>query len=140
MYFYSFQKIFLPKLKDMAEDEPMEKERKYAIIKEATGSNGIPLFTSHSPSLCLAPSSDGSHTVVEPASPHNGICLDIAILDSACLLSQVVPSLLVGFIVHQTQTVTAYVASAAAFGVIAIYFSNKVIFEKSDMAKTTSLF
>ncbi|KAM5180178.1 solute carrier family 45 member 3 [Mantella aurantiaca] len=133
------RQVFLPKYKDIAEDETIEKERNSAFPKEATNSNGVPLFPSHSPSLCLGASCDGSLAVGESAAPNHGICLDMAILDSACLLSQVVPSLLMGFIVQKTQTVTAYVVSAAAFGLIAIYFSNKVVFEKSDMAKTTPL-
>ncbi|XP_073471892.1 solute carrier family 45 member 3 [Aquarana catesbeiana] len=133
------RQVFLPKYKDVVEDETIEKEKKSAFIKEATDSNGVALFSSNPPSLCLGPSCDGSLTVGESAAPNHGICLDIAILDSACLLSQVVPSLLMGFIVQKTQTVIAYVASAAAFGLVAVYFSNKVIFDKSDMVKTTPL-
>ncbi|XP_018416755.1 PREDICTED: solute carrier family 45 member 3 [Nanorana parkeri] len=133
------RQVFLPKYKDMTEDEATEKEIKSVFIKEATNSNGVTIFSSHSSSLCLGQSGDGSHTVEESAAPSHGICLDIAILDSAFLLSQVIPSLLMGFIVQKTQTVTAYVASAAAFGLIAIYFSNKVVFEKSDMVKATAL-
>lgn len=64
-----------------------------------------------------------------------GICSDLAILDSAFLLSQVIPSLLLGSIVQFTQSVTAYMASAAGFGLVAIYFATKVVFDKSDMAK-----
>lgn len=133
------RQVFLPKYKDMAEHELMEKERKPVFVKEASNNNGVPLFSSNSPSLCIGPSCDNAVMVGEPTTPNNGICLDMAILDSACLLSQVVPSLVLGYIVQITQTVTAYVASAAAFGLIAIYFSNKVVFDKSDMAKITSL-
>lgn len=64
-----------------------------------------------------------------------GICSDLAILDSAFLLSQVIPSLLLGSVVQFTQSVTAYMASAAGFGLVAIYFATKVVFDKSDMAK-----
>lgn len=75
--------------------------------------------------------------VGEPDSvaPGRGICLDLAILDSAFLLSQVVPSLFMGSIVQFTQSVTAYMVSAASFGLVAIYFATKVVFDKSDMAK-----
>ncbi|XP_075706825.1 solute carrier family 45 member 3 [Rhinoderma darwinii] len=133
------RQLFLPKYKDVAEQEIKEKEQKPGFNKDAPNNNGVLLFSSHSPSLCIGPSCDSPVMVGEPTSPNNGICLDIAILDSACLLSQVVPSLVMGFIVQMTQTVTAYVASAAAFGLIAIYFSNKVVFDKSDMMKITPL-
>ncbi|KAM3935393.1 solute carrier family 45 member 3 [Leptodactylus fuscus] len=133
------RQVFLPKYKDVAEHEIQEKERKPGLMKEVQNNNGAPLFSSHSPSLCIGPSCDNPVMMGEPTTPNNGICLDMAILDSACLLSQVLPSLVMGFIVQMTQTVTAYVASAAAFGLIAIYFSNKVVFDKSDMVKITPL-
>ncbi|XP_069801510.1 solute carrier family 45 member 3 [Dendropsophus ebraccatus] len=133
------RQVFLPKFKDLAEEEVKEKEPKPGFVKEASNNNGVPLFSSHSPSLCIGPSCDSPVMIVEPPSTHNGICLDMAILDSACLLSQVIPSLVMGFIVHMTQTVTAYVASAAAFGVIAIYYSNKIVFDKNEMVKVTPL-
>lgn len=69
------------------------------------------------------------------ATASRGICSDLAILDSAFLLSQVIPSLLMGSLVQFTQSVTAYMASATGFGLVAIYFATKVIFDKSDMAK-----
>ncbi|XP_078277156.1 solute carrier family 45 member 3 [Rhinoraja longicauda] len=72
---------------------------------------------------------------VEPATMGRGICLDLAILDSAFLLSQVIPSLLMGTIVQFTQTVTAYMISAATFGMVAIYFATKVVFDKNDLEK-----
>ncbi|PKU33055.1 solute carrier family 45 member 3 [Limosa lapponica baueri] len=48
---------------------------------------------------------------------------------------QVVPSLFMGSIVQFTQSVTAYMVSAAGLGLVAIYFATKVVFDKSDMAK-----
>ncbi|CAJ0917359.1 unnamed protein product [Ranitomeya imitator] len=137
--YHQNRQVFLPKYKDMAEHETPEKERKPGFIKEAPNNNGVPLFSSHSPSMCIGPSSDNPVMIGEPTNPNNGICLDIAILDSACLLSQVVPSLVMGFIVQITQTVTAYVAFAGVFGLVAIYFSNKVVFDKSEMLKITPL-
>uniref|UniRef100_A0A674IQM1 Solute carrier family 45 member 3 n=1 Tax=Terrapene triunguis TaxID=2587831 RepID=A0A674IQM1_9SAUR len=71
----------------------------------------------------------------DPAAPGRGICLDLAILDSAFLLSQVVPSLVMGSIVQFTQSVTAYMVFATGLGLVAIYFATKVVFDKSDMAK-----
>uniref|UniRef100_A0A8C3MTA9 Uncharacterized protein n=1 Tax=Geospiza parvula TaxID=87175 RepID=A0A8C3MTA9_GEOPR len=90
--------------------------------------------------LCAsAPRCDVSLRIVvgqpEPGAPGRGICLDLAILDSAFLLSQVVPSLFMGSIVQLTQSVTAYMVSAAALGLVAIYFATKVVFDKGDMAK-----
>ncbi|XP_053552609.1 solute carrier family 45 member 3 [Bombina bombina] len=133
------RQVFLPKYKDFVEDDATEKERKSGFLKENQNSPNVALFPSHSPSLCLGPSCEGAVTISEPVLPNHGVCLDMAILDSACLLSQVVPSLAMGFIVQLTQSVTAYVASAAAFGFIAIYFSSKVVFDKSDMSKLTPL-
>ncbi|KAM4701359.1 solute carrier family 45 member 3 [Discoglossus pictus] len=133
------RQVFLPKYKDITEDDMTEKERKSGFLKETSNGTSVNLYPSHTPSLCLGPSCEGPVVVGEPAAPNNGICLDIAILDSACLLSQVVPSLAMGFIVQLTQSVTAYVAFSAAFGFIAIYFSSKVVFDKSDMIKITAL-
>ncbi|XP_044143425.1 solute carrier family 45 member 3-like [Bufo gargarizans] len=133
------RQVFLPKYKDVAEEEIKEKERKPGFMEDASNNNSVAMFSSHSPSMCIGPSCDNSVMVGGPTTPNNGICLDMAILDSACLLSQVVPSLVMGFIVHMTQTVTAYIASAAAFGLIAIYFSNKVVFDKRDILKVTPL-
>ncbi|XP_063811219.1 solute carrier family 45 member 3 isoform X2 [Pseudophryne corroboree] len=136
---YTLTSLYHHNRQDKAEEEIQEKERKSGFIKETPNSkpnSGVQLFSSHSSSLCLGPSCDGSVMIGEPTVPSNGICLDMAILDSACLLSQVVPSLVLGFIVQMTHTVTAYVVSAAAFGLIAIYFSTKVVFDKSDMVKT----
>ncbi|XP_028652968.2 solute carrier family 45 member 3 [Erpetoichthys calabaricus] len=64
---------------------------------------------------------------------NRGICFDLAILDSAFLLSQVVPSLFMGTIVKFTHSVAAYMGCASAIGIVAIYFSTKVIFDKNDL-------
>ncbi|KAM4795756.1 solute carrier family 45 member 3 [Rhinophrynus dorsalis] len=133
------RQVFLPKYKDRVEDDVTEKERKPGFLKDTPNGTGGSVFSPHTTSLCLGPSCDGAVIVGEQTSPKHGICLDMAILDSACLLSQVLPSLVMGIIVQLTQTVTAYVASAAAFGLIAVYFSSKVVFDKSDMVKLTTL-
>ncbi|NXB65539.1 S45A3 protein, partial [Struthidea cinerea] len=92
-----------------------------------------------SSALCVSSSCDVSLRIMvgepELGAPGRGICLDLAILDSAFLLSQVVPSLFMGSIVQFTQSVTAYMVSAAGFGLVAIYFATKVVFDKGDMAK-----
>ncbi|XP_007523190.1 solute carrier family 45 member 3 isoform X1 [Erinaceus europaeus] len=92
------------------------------------------------PTLCGASACDVSMRVVVGESdtravPGRGICLDLAILDSAFLLSQVAPSLLMGSIVQLSQSVTAYMVSAAGLGLVAIYFATQVVFDKSDLAK-----
>ncbi|XP_005375421.1 PREDICTED: solute carrier family 45 member 3 [Chinchilla lanigera] len=102
-----------------------------------TGSSLLPAPAA----LCGASACDVSVRVVvgEPSEarvvPGRGICLDLAILDSAFLLSQVAPSLFMGSIVQLSQSVTAYMVSAAGLGLVAIYFATQVVFDKSDLAK-----
>ncbi|XP_016422372.1 solute carrier family 45 member 3-like [Sinocyclocheilus rhinocerous] len=62
-----------------------------------------------------------------------GMGTDIAILDSAYLLSQVVPSLFMGSIVQLFHSVTAYMACASLLSLVAVYFSSKIVFEKADI-------
>lgn len=104
------------------------------------GAGGSGLLPS-APALCGASACDVSMRVVvgEPpearAAPGRGICLDLAILDSAFLLSQVAPSLFMGSIVQLSQSVTAYMVSAAGLGLVAIYFATRVVFDKSDLTR-----
>ncbi|KAJ8400218.1 hypothetical protein AAFF_G00399120 [Aldrovandia affinis] len=79
-----------------------------------------------------------SPLIAPPAPPvpegcSRGMCLDMAILDSAYLLSQVLPSFFMGFIVQLTRSVTSYMACASAFSLLAIYVSSRVIFDRADM-------
>ncbi|NXX35252.1 S45A3 protein, partial [Nicator chloris] len=156
------KQVFLHKYKRKEEQDAALLDKKSAFSKGLLSSQKLPyqnghagsLFSSSSSSsssspssppavsssaLCVSSSCDVSLRIVvgepEPGAPGRGICLDLAILDSAFLLSQVVPSLLMGSIVQFTQSVTAYMASAAAFGLVAIYFATKVVFDKGDMAK-----
>ncbi|XP_038605734.1 solute carrier family 45 member 3 [Tachyglossus aculeatus] len=137
------KQVFLPKYKgDGSEDSPATS----FLSGPKTGSpfpNGHPgavggLFPSP-PGLCGGSPCDVSMRVVvgEPESGGlgRGICLDLAILDSSFLLSQVAPSLLMGSIVQLTQSVTAYMVSAAGLGLLAIYFATRVVFDKSDLAR-----
>ncbi|KAJ8391076.1 hypothetical protein AAFF_G00096970 [Aldrovandia affinis] len=62
-----------------------------------------------------------------------GVGLDFAILDSTFLLSQVFPTLFMGTIVQLTESVTAYIASSAIFGLIAIYLANRIVFDQRDL-------
>ncbi|XP_013045147.3 solute carrier family 45 member 3 [Anser cygnoides] len=149
------KQVFLHKYKSKEEEGTARLDKKSAFPKslssqKLTYQNGHAggLYSSSSPSspppaassaLCVSSSCDVSLMMMvgEPDSvaPGRGICLDLAILDSAFLLSQVVPSLFMGSIVQFTQSVTAYMVSAAGFGLVAIYFATKVVFDKSDMAK-----
>ncbi|NXE41416.1 S45A3 protein, partial [Ptilorrhoa leucosticta] len=155
------KQVFLHKYKRKEEEDAALLDKKSAFSKGLLSSQKLPyqnghagsLFsTSSSPSsssssppavsgsaLCVSSPCDVSLRIMvgepEPGAPGRGICLDLAILDSAFLLSQVVPSLFMGSIVQFTQSVTAYMVSAAGFGLVAIYFATKVVFDKGDMAK-----
>lgn len=69
----------------------------------------------------------------EPGCKDRGVGLDFAILDSTFLLSQVIPTLFMGMIVHFAQSVTAYIASSAVFGAIAVYLASQIIFDQKDL-------
>ncbi|XP_062451053.1 solute carrier family 45 member 3 [Rhea pennata] len=149
------KQVFLHKYKSKEEEDTSQLDKKLVFPKGLLSSQKLPyqngytggLFSSSSSSspsptassaLCVSSSCEVSLMMMvgDPDSaPGRGICLDLAILDSAFLLSQVVPSLVMGSIVQFTQSVTAYMVSAAGFGLIAIYFATKVVFDKSDMAK-----
>ncbi|XP_069561457.1 solute carrier family 45 member 3 [Brachyistius frenatus] len=62
-----------------------------------------------------------------------GVGLDFAILDSTFLLSQVFPTLFMGMIVQFAQSVTAYIASSAIFGAVAIYLASHIVFDQKDL-------
>lgn len=62
-----------------------------------------------------------------------GVGLDFAILDSTFLLSQVIPTLFMGMIVQFAQSVTAYIASSAIFGAVAIYLASQIVFDQKDL-------
>ncbi|KAM6311102.1 solute carrier family 45 member 3 [Podargus strigoides] len=150
------KQVFLHKYKSKEEEDAARSDKKSAFSKGLLSSQKLPyqnghtgsLFSSSSSSssppaassaLCVSSSCDVSLMMMvgeaDSVAPGRGICLDLAILDSAFLLSQVVPSLFMGSIVQFTQSVTAYMVSAASFGLVAIYFATKVVFDKSDMAK-----
>ncbi|NXN92836.1 S45A3 protein, partial [Rhinopomastus cyanomelas] len=147
---------FLHKYRSKEEEGAARRDTQGAFSKGPFSSQKLPfqnghagsLFSSSSSSssppaagsaLCVSSPCDVSLAMMvgepDPTAPGRGICLDLAVLDSAFLLSQVVPSLFMGSVVQLTQSVTAYMASAAAFGLVAIYFATKVVFEKSDLAK-----
>ncbi|NXC88828.1 S45A3 protein, partial [Cercotrichas coryphoeus] len=152
------KQVFLHKYKRKEEEDAALLDKKSAFSKGLLSTQKLPYHNGHtgslfsssssssssSPSssssaLCVSSSCDVSLRIVvgepEPGAPGRGICLDLAVLDSAFLLSQVLPSLCMGSLVQLTQSVTAYMASAAALGLVAIYFATKVVFDKGDMAR-----
>uniref|UniRef100_A0A8D0HFB6 Solute carrier family 45 member 3 n=1 Tax=Sphenodon punctatus TaxID=8508 RepID=A0A8D0HFB6_SPHPU len=144
------KQVFLHKYKSKEEEDASQLEKNSGFPKGPLSSQKLAYQNGHVGGLFSSPPAASSALCVgspcevslmmmvgepDPAAPGRGICLDLAILDSAFLLSQVVPSLIMGSIVQFTQSVTAYMASAAGFGLVAIYFATKVVFDKSDMAK-----
>ncbi|NWI15121.1 S45A3 protein, partial [Crypturellus soui] len=152
------KQVFLHKYKSKEEEDAAQQDKKSVFPKGLLSGQKPPYQNGHAgslfpPSSSPSPAAAGSALcgsspcdvslmmiVGEPdsAAPARGICLDLAILDSAFLLSQVVPSLVMGSIVQFTQSVNAYMASAAGFGLVAIYFATKVVFDKSDVAKCSA--
>uniref|UniRef100_A0A4W6FJ97 Solute carrier family 45 member 3 n=1 Tax=Lates calcarifer TaxID=8187 RepID=A0A4W6FJ97_LATCA len=57
-----------------------------------------------------------------------GLCFDIAILDSAYMLSQVLPAICLGSVVQLVNSVRAYMASACCFSLLAFLCSTRVIY------------
>ncbi|KAJ7331717.1 hypothetical protein JRQ81_013897 [Phrynocephalus forsythii] len=143
------KQIYLPKYKSKEENAtPLDKKHSF-LKSHISGGQKLTYQNGHSGSL-FSPPGAGSSLCVSSAcevplmmmvgdsdttAASRGICSDLAILDSAFLLSQVIPSLLMGSLVQFTQSVTAYMASATGFGLVAIYFATKVTFDKSDMAR-----
>ncbi|XP_049580344.1 solute carrier family 45 member 3 [Syngnathus scovelli] len=62
-----------------------------------------------------------------------GVGLDFAILDSTFLLSQVIPTLLMGTIVQFAQSVTTYIACSVILGIVAICLANHIVFDQKDL-------
>ncbi|KAM9147027.1 solute carrier family 45 member 3 isoform 2-T5 [Pangshura tecta] len=145
------KQVFLHKYKSKEKEDAAQLDKKSGFPKgplssqKLTYQNGHAggLFSSSLPAassaLCVSSPCEVSLIMrvgdSDPAAPARGICLDLAILDSAFLLSQVVPSLVMGSIVQFTQSVTAYMVFATGLGLVAIYFATKVVFDKNDMAK-----
>ncbi|KAG8132069.1 hypothetical protein E2320_009949 [Naja naja] len=141
------KQIYLPKYK--SKENAGQSEKKLGFLKNHISTQKLTYQNGHGGSLYSPPVAGSSLCVSSPcevslmmmvgdsdtAAASRGICSDLAILDSAFLLSQVIPSLLMGSLVQFTQSVTTYMASATGFGLVAIYFATKVIFDKSDMAK-----
>ncbi|XP_069489257.1 solute carrier family 45 member 3 [Ambystoma mexicanum] len=143
------KQVFFPKYKGIDEDIGQENQ-KAPLLKGLQSNSKTSYPNGHGPAilfsapsasnLCVGSPCEASVMMTglpepDPVAPGRGVCLDFAILDSAFLLSQVVPSLVMGTIVQFTQSVTAYMVSATGLGFLSIYFIAKVVFEKSDMSK-----
>lgn len=65
--------------------------------------------------------------------PVRGIATDIATLDSAYFLSQVVLSCIMGYIVYMTGSVLSYMVTAGVMGILSIYFIQNVVTCEQEM-------
>ncbi|XP_068615600.1 solute carrier family 45 member 3-like [Brachionichthys hirsutus] len=68
-----------------------------------------------------------------PPDLQRGIGFDMALLDGAYLLSQILPAMFMGFVVEMAESVRAYMASACCFGVVAVFCSTRVIYSREDL-------
>ncbi|XP_021353079.1 solute carrier family 45 member 3-like isoform X2 [Mizuhopecten yessoensis] len=64
-----------------------------------------------------------------------GIATDMAVLDSSYFLSQVILSAIMGYIVHITGTVTSYILTAGAMGVISCFLVMQIVTSKQEMQR-----
>uniref|UniRef100_A0A3Q0T934 Solute carrier family 45 member 3 n=1 Tax=Amphilophus citrinellus TaxID=61819 RepID=A0A3Q0T934_AMPCI len=64
-----------------------------------------------------------------------GMCFDMAILEGAYLLSQVLPAMCLGSIVQLTNSVRAYMASACCFSLLALLFASRVVYSDADLQR-----
>ena len=65
--------------------------------------------------------------------PVRGMGSDLATLDSAYYLSQVILTAFMGYIVHWTGTVLSYVLVAAAMGALGCVFAARIVASKAQM-------
>ena len=63
-----------------------------------------------------------------------GVATDMASLDAAYFLSQVTLSAIMGYVVHVTGTVLAYVITAAAVGAVSCACIMRIIVDKKDVS------
>ncbi|KAG5274687.1 hypothetical protein AALO_G00139050 [Alosa alosa] len=104
--------------------------RKHSTTSKDTSSTQNEHLGGPCPSACILhlPKPEMEHP-----SSSRGMCLDLALLDSAYLLSQVVPSLLMGSLVQLTHNVNAYMASSCALSLLAVGVSLRIVFDRRDM-------
>ncbi|KFM63930.1 Solute carrier family 45 member 3, partial [Stegodyphus mimosarum] len=67
-------------------------------------------------------------------SSYRGVGEDMAVLDSAFYLSQIIPSLFLGHIVEYTKSSSSYMVVAALCGTFASYFSYFVVFKPPSVS------
>ncbi|XP_071394744.1 LOW QUALITY PROTEIN: solute carrier family 45 member 3 [Centroberyx affinis] len=77
---------------------------------------------------------DGGEEDSAPVS-ERGMCFDVALLDSAYLLSQVLPAMCLGSIVQQADSVRAYTATACCFSLLAFLCSTGVVYSRADLQR-----
>ncbi|XP_062601174.1 solute carrier family 45 member 3-like isoform X1 [Saccostrea cucullata] len=66
-----------------------------------------------------------------------GIRTDIATLDSAYFLSQVILSGMMGYVVHMTGTVLSYMITAGIMGILSCFFIQSIITSREEMLSVT---
>ncbi|XP_062588232.1 solute carrier family 45 member 3-like [Saccostrea cucullata] len=66
-----------------------------------------------------------------------GIGTDIATLDSAYFLSQVILSGMMGYVVHMTGTVLSYMITAGIMGILSCFFIQSIITSREEMLSVT---
>ncbi|XP_048780513.1 solute carrier family 45 member 3-like isoform X2 [Ostrea edulis] len=66
-----------------------------------------------------------------------GIGTDIATLDSAYFLSQVILSGMMGYVVHMTGTVLSYMITAGIMGILSCFFIQSIISSREEMIAAT---
>ncbi|KAL3977724.1 cytochrome c [Sarotherodon galilaeus] len=64
---------------------------------------------------------------------NRGMGFDMAILEGAYLLSQVLPAMCLGSIVQLTNSVRAYMACACCFSLLALLFARRVVYSHADL-------
>lgn len=77
------------------------------------------------------------YDVIQPSGsrqlPPRGIATDMATLDSAYFLSQVILSGIMGYIVYMTGSVLSYMVTAGVMGVLSCFFIQKVMVNKQEI-------
>ena len=64
-----------------------------------------------------------------------GLGTDVAVLDTAYFLSQIILSLFMGPLVDFTKSSLPYMVVSALAGILAVYCSSKVVFNESHLTK-----
>ncbi|XP_036416038.1 solute carrier family 45 member 3 [Colossoma macropomum] len=135
--FFSSSRVKLPTSRDELEKLKLAQMQLSTKYRSTNGcANGHPANMHSKPTVSTSLNLHVTLPVdTSPTSsqPPRGMCLDIAILDSAYLLSQVVPSLFMGSIVQLFHSVTIYMACASVLSLLAVYFASKIVFDRADM-------